>query len=1042
MRDRSLLRLSLGCVALAQAAAFSAGLSMAAANTAAFPTYALGYEFTESLSTVSDSYPLPVPDPNATAENPLPWRFEVLWAEVEKEKESYDWTVVEKLVDRFRAKGHEPILCLWGGNPLYAQEILSPPTAQDEPYLKAWEAFARSAARRFRGKVRYYEVWRTPNVPGLWPGADAAREYAFLLKRTATVIRAEAGQDATLVSGGLFGGDAAFLQKMFDEGIAPYIDIVALRPDPQQDLEAQVRSIAAVVAVASPSRKIWAMGLTVAQAPQAPAEQVIGEMTRRTLGAFAAGAKLVSFALPRGAQGWPDRVDAIVRLHSVFSPGMGLLPESRGRFEDPQGAPLLGVRSFTFYDPDKGVAAVGYFDAGPQPGPQQAVVTLEARRPGPPLLYDPASGSQTQPEFSAAEKGAKGTVALRSSPFFLLYREGVGKPLPESVEKGPENVEVVARRGMTAEEVITKHQEVAAKEQARLQNYRAKGLVQFHFSLAGASQRLDVAMGGNFFFDPSVGPEWEFTDYFINGNRSPWKKFPELPLVQPEKVVTLPLDISFDRSYSYDMVGEDTVDDKDCWVLSFEPVNPEKSLYRGKVWIDKKSFNKVRTAVTQTRLETPFISNEERDGYGPVGEAGEELWLLKRIDGQQIYTTAGRNFIVLREVTFEGFTVNDTGFQQERQSAYASEHQMLRETDKGFRYLVKDESGERKVKTGIDKSELFGLAGVFYDNSRSYPLPLAGVNYFDYDFRDSGLQTNIFFAGLLLTANATKPNLAGSGFDLGADLFGVAVAGTDRGFDRNGERAKAIDVATKTQRLTFNFGHAVGDFAKVRTSVGFARMNFGRTDDTSKEFVHPANIWERSVDLIGNFDRAGYSLSGSISQVARSDWPFWGCRSGLCGRKAPEQDWNPDAQKYTQYQISGSKEWYLPLFQKIRGELNWFGGTDLDRFSRYQFGFFGGARLRGFSGSGVRFDEGFVGRGIYSFNLGKVVRFDATLDHAHVRDKSSGTGFGDHTGFGISGNFLGPGRTIIQFDVGYALQSDIRKVEGDAEALLVVLKLF
>src|SRR5262249_40771123 len=153
--------------------------------------------------------------------------------------------------------------------------------------------------------------------------------------------------------------------------------------------------------------------------------------------------------------------------------------------------------------------------------------------------------------------------------------------------------------------------------------------------------------------------------------------------------------------------------------------------YRGRVWIDKGTFNKVRTAVTQTKLETPFVSNEERDTYGPVQE---DLWVLMKIDGQQIYTTVGRNFIVKREVTFQNFRINDAQFEAERADAYASSNQMLRDTDKGFRYLEKDEkTGERTVKESMDKSQLFGLGGVFYDSSRSYPLPLAGVNYFDYD---------------------------------------------------------------------------------------------------------------------------------------------------------------------------------------------------------------------------------------------------------------------------------------------------------------------
>ena len=1066
----------------------AAPTALAAEETSPFPTVAVGYEFSESIGAVTPKYPLPVPDPNATAKHPLAWRLEVFWGEVEREKGRYDWDAVEALVDRFRKAGHEPVVCLWGGNSLYTQEILTPPWATDQAAFRGWEEFVRSAARRFRGKVRHYEVWRTPNVPGLWPGPEAAREYAYLLKRTATILRGEGGKPVIILMGGLAGPDVAFLGKLFEEGIGPYVDIVPVRPDPAKDVEAQIRVVADFLAGASPSTAVWAMGLVV---PQAPAETAVGEACRVALGAFAAGAKVATFALPLRAadgarRGWPERADALVRLHSVLTPGLGLLPETRARIVDAMGNPIASARTITFFDADEGVAVVAYYIAPPGGGPQQATAVIDARRPGPPILYDPVAGSQSQPEFVPVEKGMQGPVDLRSYPLFLLYKEGVGQQAVEGLEKGPESVSVTAERGMTAEEVISKHQEVAARQQAVLKNYDAKGLVQFHFSLAGASERFDVAMGGQFFYEASTGPEWEFTDYYINGNRSPWKKFPELPLIQPEKVVTLPLDITLDRAYGYEMVGEDRAEEKDCWVLSFEPVDPEKSLYRGKVWIDKETYNKVRTAVTQTRLETPFVSNEERDTYGPVPSGdGGEVWLLKRIDGQQIYTTVGRNFIVLREVTFEDFVVNGAEFDQRRKAAYSSEHQMLRETDKGFRYLVKDDEGNRQVKTDMDKNQLFGLAGVFYDGSLDYPLPLLGVNYFDYDFRGKGIQTNVFFAGALVMANATKPDLLGTRYEVGVDLFAMAVAFTDRGFETGLLRKKSgsivsgsdeqldeLDVSNRSQHVAFNFGHALGDFAKVRLSVGLTRQNSGRTDDTYEDdpdealkggqthFIVPADVWERSYELTGNYDRSGYSVDGSISFSSRSQWPFWGCPPGLlvesdkdgtvelkprtCGRQGVPlvPDWSPDAEDFSRYQVGASKEWHLPYFQKVRGELDWLGGHDLDRFSRYQFSFFGETSLRGFSGRGVRFDDGIIARANYAFNIGQVVQFDASLDHARVRDLSSSRGFADHTGIGVSGKFLGPWETILRFDVGYSLASDIPAAEGKAEALFLVLKLF
>ena len=1072
----SSLRMILSSLTVASALLVTAS---APAEAAAKPPeglkpYAIGYEFPGRLSDITPESPAPIPDPNASEENPIPWRIEVFWAEIEHQKGEYDWSAVSEVVDRFRAANHEPILCLWGGNPNYSEDLFSPPTVQNQQALAGWEGFVRSAGRTFRGKVRWYEIWRTPNVPGLWPGTDALKQYAFLLKRTSTVLRGEAGSSTGILAGGLFGGDAAFVRGLFAEGVGPYVDVVAVRPDPQRDVATQITSVAATLAEISPGTKLWAMGLpALGDTP----EIAIAGMARQTLIAFGAGATVATFNVGRpGPQGWPLRVDGVVRLRSVLTPGLSLLPESRATFSSGEGA--APVASRTFYDADKGVAVVGWFADAAE---SERAVEIAARRPGPPLLYNPATGEQAQPPFEATAQGARGTVPVRPEPLFLLFREGVGQAAESTVEKGPEKLEVTAERGITAEEIITKHQEVAARQTARLRNYSADGMVQFHFGIAGGAQRIDVAMGGTFFYDPKTGPEWEFRDYYVNGNRSPWKSFPELPLIQPEKVVTLPLDISFDRTYSYTLVGEETVEGRACWILSFDPVDPEKSLYRGRVWIDKATFNKVRTAVTQTKLESPFISNEERDTYGPVED---DLWVLRRIDGQQIYSTAGRNFIVLREVTFQNLRINGDTFEQERQAAYDSNHQMLRETEKGFRYLQKDEqTGERKVKEGMDKSQLFGLAGVFYDDSRDYPLPLAGVNYFDYDLRGWGIQTNIFFAGALVSANATWPDFRKSGFDIGGDLYGFFVKSTDQGFESgretvfsstkppksvqaSGEENDALDVDRRTQQVTFNLGHPIGNFAKARASVGLAKIDFGRTDDTYKDehhlvppgadrehFIVPVDTWEHSVELNGSYDRAGWSANATVVYAWRSDWPFWGCPSGTlangkprtCGREGVPvvSDWHPDNQDYRTYQFGGSKEWFLPAFQKMRAELAWFGGTDLDRFSQWQFAFFGGGtRLRGFSGSGVRYDEGIVGRATYSFNIANAVRFDATLDHGEVEDRSNGLGTTSHTGVGISGNFLAPWKTIVQFDFGYALQSDIEPAEGNFEALLVVLKLF
>jgi len=135
-------------------------------------------------------------------------------------------------------------------------------------------------------------------------------------------------------------------------------------------------------------------------------------------------------------------------------------------------------------------------------------------------------------------------------------------------------------------------------------------------------------------------------------------------------------------------------------------------------------------------------------------------------------------------------------------------------------------------------------------------------------------------------------------------------------------------------------------------------------------------------------------------------------------------------------------QWFLPKFQKLRGEINLFDGSDLDRFSRRQFTVFGGTRLQDFAGSGVRFDEAAIARLGYSFNVMEAVRFSAAVESAWVRDESSGAGTQNHGGFGVSANFVAPWKLVFQLSYGRALWSDVPELEGNDEFLFVVLRLF
>jgi hypothetical protein len=83
-----------------------------------------------------------------------------------------------------------------------------------------------------------------------------------------------------------------------------------------------------------------------------------------------------------------------------------------------------------------------------------------------------------------------------------------------------------------------------------------------------------------------------------------------------------------------------------------------------------------------------------------------------------------------------------------------------------------------------------------------------------------------------------------------------------------------------------------------------------------------------------------------------------------------------------------------------------------------------------------------VGRAQYAFNIGDVVRFDASLDYARIRDPLIADERPAFTGFGVAGTMLGPWRTLMTFDVGVALASDYDGLAGQTEAEIVFFKFF
>jgi hypothetical protein len=912
----------------------------------------------------------------------------------------------------------------------------------------------RDAALHFRGRVHDYEIGLAPNLQDEWSASGAAgngpTEYAYVLKLSSVTVRS-ADPAAVVAQGALDArGDAAAQEtalawqtSLYRQDVAAYTDALPILADGGGDLEPFLSRVEDLVLQNDPAAERW----LVAQRSDREGVDRTAEVLQRFLIAAGSGMALVTFETPTDAEGRPEPAGFWMDLHRLFAPGMKPRSGGGGGFTARDGDPPLegAVRSWRFFDANQYQGIVGF--AALREG--RATLILDTAAVKGVALYDLAASQAVPVEGARADPATNTTrvpVPLSARPLVVLYAR---VPIA-GFETEKEKVQVANSGLITVEEILAGYQRFQTEQDHRLKNYRATARVSYHYKIEG-SNAIDVAYDNQFFWSPETGQEWRQTALYLNGTH--WKgKFPDIPFIQPEKVLTLPLDIHLNEDYRYTYAGRDKVDGYDCYVVSFQPPAKAGPRYEGKVWIEMRTFARVRMSVVERGMEPPVTSSDERDHFGPLtGPDGSTYWLLTGLEGQQIFTTAGRNLVVLREISLEDFRINDPGFEPARQEAYDSPDPLLRDTDKGLRYMTRGPDGSRTVETDAARKTRFLLGGVYDQPGLDYPVPLAGFDYFNYNVKGSQVQMNAFLAGAFNTITVTHPKLFGK-VDGTIEALLLAINLTDHYYVA-GDRRDPSNVDQRSQSASAWLGLPLGSFFRLRGGYDFEWQQYSKDSETAT-FVVPADTAVNSFNLQGEFNRAGWTVTASEYWSARSHWNAWGdetaatpptlaavpgaaCDSpGSC-----LSEFDAGQAHFSTFEGTIAKQVFLPAFQKLQFEATWLDGSNLDRFGKPSLQYFG-SRVRGFSGSGVRFDHGGIARAQYAFNLGDVIRFEATVDHARVQDRATGGAWVDFTGAGISGNTVGPWRTLIGFDIGVALQSDYEGLKGDAEGAVFFLKLF
>ncbi|MDQ6801952.1 MAG: hypothetical protein M3041_14080 [Acidobacteriota bacterium] len=624
---------------------------------------------------------------------------------------------------------------------------------------------------------------------------------------------------------------------------------------------------------------------------------------------------------------------------------------------------------------------------------------------------------------------------------FLLTLDHTEKP---QVTK--EAISVATQRGITVEEIIRNHQAYKTYQESIQPRYIARDATKLRFTLEGG-EAIEATISGDFFSDPHSASDWVWQDFYINGVRWKYGRIPELPLIQPEKVAQLPLDIHLTNEYRYQLVRETDLNGYHTYEVRFEPPpNAAEGLplYRGTVWIDSKTWSRIRITMVQLNLTGEVLSNEERVDFQPFARATHEpliaadvaktdareiAWLPLEVSAQQVVSAAGRANVVLRQTTFSDFRLEPSDYEQRHQMASASDSRIVRETQQGMRYIEKNAAGERVVKEGFDTSRTFMVGGIHHDSGLQFPvLPLGGIDYFNFDWDKRGIQTNVFFAGVVLTANATNPNVANTRTNIGADFFGIAVA-TSNAMYRFGLEQKGEAVKQLPTHLSFRAGHPFLNFGKIDVSLGLSHTTFMRDQDTAPSFAVPSDTFEISPGIDGSYSRWGYTLGAFYDYNKRTTWKPWGILS----------EFNPNQKTYSDFGGEISKSFYLPKFQRLGIEVNYLDGTHLDRFSEYELGFFGSRRIHGIRSGSVRAEKAILGHLSYGFVLSDQLRMEAFYDHGLIDDHLAGYHRELFQGVGIGGQTVGPYGTLLRLDIGKTVG---RNAQNGFVANIVFLKLF
>jgi hypothetical protein len=319
------------------------------------------------------------------------------------------------------------------------------------------------------------------------------------------------------------------------------------------------------------------------------------------------------------------------------------------------------------------------------------------------------------------------------------------------------------------------------------------------------------------------------------------------------------------------------------------------------------------------------------------------------------------------------------------------------------------------------------VGGGMYEGTFNFPIPFAGISIADFDYRHTGAQLSTFFAGPILATDLSKQY--GTRYRLAGDLALSALPGENRIYSGSTE-ATGEAVWAWEQDAGLRASWQATKHLSLTASGYLAYSIYHATSETSSQYTVPRSGITLLPGLQFKFTNKGYNFTADGTRGERIAWRKFGYASP-----------SPRPQEaYTLYDADINKDYYFRKFTKGGWDLSYYGGNQLDRFSRYFPSFFSQPRLHGIPSGTDSFDAIAMGNVHYGFNVMDLMKVEGMYSYARARNLEESSHYKKFDGVETNFNTAGPWGTLLQGTISYALDGNIARYNSRWGVTFMIFK--